>query len=141
MSKFKVKTTLNLKEYFLESFVELTPGYYTGMCFGRTEAKTNSFYFSCLTAREEKARHPFEFIQNPDNFHNFFDLIDSVVNHIKKVGFIIDDKKLDYRCLLKRLKKLTLSINKEINMDTVFISELLVLEKLMLLLCTSSILF
>ena len=26
------KDNTEFKEYFLESFVELTPGYYTGMC-------------------------------------------------------------------------------------------------------------
>jgi len=111
------KDNTEFKEYFLESFTELTPGYYTGMCFGRTEAKTNSFYFSCLTAREEKSRHKFDLLTNPDNSHRFFDLIDSVVNHIKKVGFIIDDKKARLPVLIETLKKATLSLNKEINMD------------------------
>jgi len=104
------------KEYFLESFIELNPGYYTGMCFGRTEQKTNSFYFSCLTAKEESARHPFDLIENPENTHQFFNLVDSLVNHIQKVGFIIDRKKARLPVIIETLKKITLSINKEINM-------------------------
>lgn len=104
------------KEYFLESFIELNPGYYTGMCFGRTEQKTNSFYFSCLTAKEETARHDFKLKEFPEHNHQFFNLVDSLVDHIQTVGFIIDRRKARLPVIVETLKKITLSINKEINM-------------------------
>jgi len=113
----KGKDGTEFKEFFLESFVELSPGFFTGMCFGRTEQKTNSFYFTCLTAKEEKAKHEFELINRPENKHEFFNLIDSVHNHIQKVGFIIDIDKARLPVIVETLKKLAVTANKEINMD------------------------
>ena len=106
---------IEFKEFFLESFNELVPGFYTGMIFGRTENKSNSFYFTCLTAKTEKSRHPFELIKKEQ--HNFFNLIDSVVNHIEKIGFVIDKEKARLPIIIETLKKLIVTVNKEINMD------------------------
>ena len=111
------KDGTEFKEFFLESFVELHPGFFTGMCFGRTEAKTNSFYFNCLTAKEEKARHPFEYLKNEKNSHSLFDIVDSTVAHIKKVGFVIDEEKARLPVIIELLKKLALIFNKDINLD------------------------
>lgn len=108
---------VEFKEFFLESFVELHPGFYTGMLFGRTETKSNSFYFTCLTAKEEKSKIPFEFIITENSKHRFYDLINSIVNHIKKVGFVIDEDKARIVYNIETVKKLTLVVNKEINMD------------------------
>jgi len=113
----KSSESVEYREFFLESFVELHPGFYTGMCFGRTEAKTNSFYFNCLTAKAEKAKTEFVILNNPNNSHNFFNITQSVVNHIKKIGFIIDDEKAQLPVHIETLKKLTLVVNKEINLD------------------------
>jgi hypothetical protein len=113
----KSQEATEYREFFLESFTELTPGFFTGMCFGRTEAKTNSFYFNCLTARAEKAKAEFTILNNPNNPHKFFNLTQSVVNHIKKVGFIIDDEKAQLPVMVETLKKLTLVVNKEVNLD------------------------
>lgn len=111
------KEGVEFKEFFLESFVELHPGFFTGMVFGRSEQKTNSFYFTCLTAKEEKSKIPFEIIENEKNEHNFFNIIDALVNHIKRVGFVIDEDKARLPLFVETLKKLTLVINKEINLD------------------------
>ena len=105
------------KEFFLESFVELHPGFFNGMIFGRTEQKTNSFYFTCLTAKEEKSKIPFTLESSMENEHNFFNLIDSIHNHIKKIGFIIDTNKARLPMMVETIKKLTLTVNKEINLD------------------------
>ena len=110
------KDATEFKEFFLESFNELNPGFYTGMCFGRTESKTNSFYFTCLTARSEKSKHPFELIRTSEE-HELFNIVDSVVNHIKKVGFIIDEEKARLPVIIETLKKLVLVVNREINLD------------------------
>ena len=110
------KEGTEFKEFFLESFIELVPGFYTGMCFGRTEQKSNSFYFTCLTAKEEKSKHTFDFLENPEQ-HNFFNLVDSVVNHIKKVGFVIDEEKARLVVMIETIKKITITVNKEINLD------------------------
>lgn len=104
------------KEFFLESFVELNPGFFTGMCFGRTEPKTNSFYFSCLTAIEEKAQNPFTLIKDEEE-HKLFTIVNSIVKHIQKVGFVIDEDKARLPVLVETVKKITLLINKEINLD------------------------
>lgn len=112
----KNKDGTEFKEFFLESFREITPGYYTGMCFGRTEQKTNSFYFTSLTAREEKGRHEFEFVKHSSE-HKFFDLVESVQKHVQKVGFIIDTEKAQLPIMIETLKKITISLNKEINLD------------------------
>jgi len=109
------KDSVEFKEFFLESFIELNPGYYTGMVFGRTENKSNSFYFMCLTVREEKSKFPFELMKTER--HGFFDLIDSVYSHIQKVGFVIDIDKARLVLIVESLKKLILSVNKEINLD------------------------
>ena len=114
--EIKGKDSTEFKEYFLESFVELHPGFYTGMCFGRTEQKSNSFYFACLTAKEEKAKNPF-ILLNSGTQHKFFDVVDSVVKHIKKVGFVIDEEKARLPVIIETIKKITLLINKEINLD------------------------
>jgi len=111
------KDGVEFKEYFLESFVELHPGYFTGMCFGRTENKSNSFYFNCLTAKEEKARHPFAYEKDPRSEHAFFDLTKSITKHIQKVGFIIDENKAKLPVIVETLKKLALIFNKDINVD------------------------
>jgi len=111
------KDGVEFKEFFLESFVELNPGFFSGMVFGRTEQKTNSFYFTCLTAQEEKSKIPFTIEQNTKNPHNFFNIIDSIVNHIKKVGFVIDEEKARLPMMIETIKKLTLITNKEINLD------------------------
>jgi len=109
--------SFEFKEYFLESFNDLDSGFYTGMVFGRTEAKTNSFYFTCLTAKEEKSKIPFEIKENPDHEHRFLDIIDSVQAHIKKIGFVIDEDKAKLPMMIETLKKLAQVYNKEINMD------------------------
>ena len=113
----KGKEKSEFREFFLESFVDLATGYYTGMVFGRTEAKSNSFYFTCLTAKEEKAKHTFEYLKKETNEHNFYNLIDSVVHHIKKVGFVIDEEKARLPIIIETLKKITVSLNREINLD------------------------
>lgn len=110
------KESTEFKEFFLESFTELMPGFFTGMCFGRTEQKSNSFYFTCLTAKEEKAKHEFEILDNGHE-HQFFNLVDSVTNHIQKVGFVIDPQKARLPVLIETIKKLTVTVNKEINLD------------------------
>lgn len=112
----KGKEGTEFKEFFLESFNELSPGFFTGMCFGRTEQKTNSFYFTCLTAKGEKSKHPFE-MERVEGRHNFFNLVESVVSHIEKVGFVIDRDKAQLPVIIETLKKLTVTVNKEINMD------------------------
>ena len=113
----KTKSGIEYKEYFLESFVELSPGFYTGAVFGRTENKTNSFYFTCLTAREEKAKFEFELVDREPGKHRYFHIVDSVVNHIKKIGFVIDDEKARLPMYIEIMKKLVLINNKEINYD------------------------
>ena len=106
---------VELKEFFLESFTELHPGYYTGMVFGRTENKSNSFYFMCLTVREEKSKIPFQIISSERHgFHNF---LDSVYKHIQKVGFVIDEEKARLVLAVESLKKLILIMNKEMTID------------------------
>lgn len=112
----KGKDGTEFKEFFLESFVELTPGFFTGMCFGRTENKTNSFYFSCLTAKEEKAKNPFTLLNN-NSSHKLFDITDSITKHIQDVGFVIDEDKAKLPVIVETVKKITLLINKEINLD------------------------
>ena len=113
----KSKDGITFREYFLESFVELHPGYFTGMCFGRTENKSNSFYFSCLTAKEEKSRHPFKLIKRKHNEHAFFNLVESIQKHVQKIGFIIDEDKAQLPIIVETLKKITVLFNKEVNMD------------------------
>ncbi len=105
------------KEFFLESFIDLTPGFYNGMVFGRTENKTNAFYFTCLTAKAEKSKVEFSIEQKETDQHAFFTILNSVLNHIKKVGFIIDQQKARLPMMIELLKKLTLVTNKEINLD------------------------
>jgi hypothetical protein len=112
----KGKDTIEMKEFFLESFTELNTGFYTGMCFGRTEAKKNSFYFLCLVAKEEKARNPFTYIEEGEG-HNFFKLINSIYKHINSVGFIIDEEKAGLPFIIETIKKLNVTFNKEINLD------------------------
>jgi len=107
----------DLKEFFLESFTPLVPGFYTGMCFGRTENKTNSFYFNCLTAKSEKGKHTFDYLENVQNEHEFFNITDSITNHIKKIGFVIDEDKARLPVYIETLKKITHIFNKEINLD------------------------
>jgi len=111
----RTKEGIAFKEFFLESFTDLHPGYYTGMVFGRTENKSNTFYFLCLTVREEKSKFPFRFQEKEQ--HEFFNLMDSVYKHIKKVGFIIDTEKARLVLAVECLKKLVVTINKEINVD------------------------
>lgn len=113
----KTKGRSEFKEFFLESFTDLHPGFYTGMLFGRTENKTNSFYFTGLTAREEKSQIPFSMLSLKESEHKFFDLTHSVFEHIKKVGFVLDSDKAGLVYLIETLKKLALTINKEINLD------------------------
>lgn len=115
--EIKNKGNTEYKEFFLESFVELTPGFYSGMCFGRTEQKTNSFYFTCLTAKEEKSKHPFIFKKRENIKHNFFNLVESVVDHIERVGFVIDREKARLPVIIETIKKLNLTLNREINLD------------------------
>lgn len=115
--EIKAGENIEYKEFFLESFTELSPGFFTAMVFGRTEQKTNSFYFTCLTAKEDKGKKEFVIIKNPNNEHRFFDLTNSVVNHIKKIGFIIDDEKAQLPVIIETVKKLTLVVNKEVNLD------------------------
>lgn len=110
------KNGIEFKEFFLESFIELNPGFYTGMVFGRTEAKSNSFYFACLTAREEKSKVKFELNIGTEK-HALFYFKDNVFDHIKKVGFFIDREKAQLPFLVECLKKLTLVNNKDINLD------------------------
>ncbi len=111
------KNSVEFKEFFLESFVELHPGFFTGMVFGRTEPKTNSFYFTCLTAREEKGKFEFNYLEQEDSSHQFFNIIHSVQEHIKKVGFLIDTEKAKLPFMVETIKKLNLIFNKEINLD------------------------
>ena len=111
------KETVEYKEFFLESFVELKPGFFTGMVFGRTEAKTNSFYFTCLTARAEKSKVEFNVEYKKDNDHKFFDWIDCAIKHIQKIGFVIDEDKARLPVLVETLKKMTMTVNREINLD------------------------
>jgi len=110
------KETTEYKEFYLESFTPLSAGYYVGMCFGRTEAKSNSFYFTCLTAKEEKSVHEFKLIDNKHS-HAFFNIVDSVINHIKGIGFVLEEDKAKLPVLIETLKKLNTIINKEINLD------------------------
>ena len=112
----KNKERSEFKEFFLESFVDLHPGFYTGMLFGRTENKTNSFYFTGLTAREEKAQLPFSMLSPKKDEHKFFTLHRSIFEHIKRVGFVLDDDKAQLVYLIETLKKLTLTVNREINL-------------------------
>ena len=111
----KTKDSTDYKEFFLESFTEFTPGYYSAMCFGRTERKSNTFYFSCLLGKEEISRFPFEMIKD-ESKHNFFNLAKSVQKHIQKVGFVIDEDKAQLPILIETLKKIMFISNKEINL-------------------------
>ena len=111
----KSKEGTEFKEFYLESFIELSPGFFTGMLFGRTEAKSNSFYFLCLTAKQEKTKTPFEL--KIETNHAIFGVVDSVVNHIKKIGFVIDEEKAGIVFYIETLKKLILVVNKEVNLD------------------------
>lgn len=104
------------KEFFVESFVEINPGFYTGMVFGRTEAKTNSFYFTCLLAKEEKSKVNFN-LQIGTEKHALFYFRDSIFDHIRRVGFFIDRDKAQLPFLIECIKKITLVTNKEINHD------------------------
>lgn len=111
----KSKEGTEFKEFFLESFTELNPGFFTGMLFGRTESKSNSFYFLCLTAKEEKSKMPFQL--EIESNHAFFGVVDSVIKHIQKIGFVIDPERARLVYYIETLKKLMLIINKEINVD------------------------
>jgi len=102
------------EEFFLESFQELTAGFYTGMSFCRTENKTNSFYFTCLVARSEKGKHIFEYEPAPGQ-HNFFALTNSIRKHIKKVGFVIEDDKAQLPVYIETLKRITWAFHRELN--------------------------
>lgn len=111
----KTKAGVEFREFFLESFKDLHPGYYTGQVFGRTESSSNSFYFTCITAKEEKSKIDFEILETKR--HKFLDIVDSVVNHIKKIGFVIDDEKARLPMIIETIKKLNLVVNKEVNLD------------------------
>lgn len=118
---FEVHTAegVEYKEFFLESFQELNPGYHTGMLFGRTESKSNAFYFTCLKANKEQSKIPFE-LQNYEenkNEHQILNLIDSLIDYIKKVGFILDKDKARLTFFIETIKKLNLLFNKELNLD------------------------
>ena len=107
---------IEFKEFYLESFVELHPGFYSGMIFGRTEAKTNSFYFNCVQVKEEKSKLPFV-LEKGEYSHELFRIMKSVFNHIKNTGFVIDEDKAQLSFLIETLKKCTVTINREINLD------------------------
>jgi hypothetical protein len=111
----KSKEQVEYKEFFLESFVDLPPGFFTGMVFGRTEQKTNSFYFTCLTAKEEKSK--VEFKLPNEKVHNFFNIVEGAKKYIQEVGFVIDEDKANLPFMIETLKKLILITNKEINLD------------------------
>jgi hypothetical protein len=107
------------KEFFLESFQELAPGYHSGMVFGRTEQKSNSFYFTCLTAKQERTKFDFKlkFYTDKGKRHRFHDLVDSVIDYIGDVGFVLDKDKARLIFYIEILKKLILTINKSVNVD------------------------
>jgi len=107
------------KEFFLESFQELNPGYHTGMIFGRTEAKSNTFYFTCLKAHKEKSKVDFilRTYEEHGTKHGIFNLIDSIIDYIKSVGFIIDKDKARLTFTIELIKKLNVLFNREINLD------------------------
>jgi len=111
--------SVEYKEFFLESFQELTPGYHTGMIFGRTAAKSNAFYFTCLKAKKEKSNSQFEIHQydRHQGKHQLFNIIDSLMDHIKAIGFIIDNDKARLTFTIETIKKFNLIFNKEINLD------------------------
>jgi len=103
------------KEFFLESFQELQPGFHTGLVFGRTESKSNSFYFTGLKAKREKSNHIFTLVKKDG--HIIHSIIDSVFEYMKKVGFILDNQKARSIFYIETMKKIMVSLNKEINLD------------------------
>jgi hypothetical protein len=107
---------IEFREFFLESFIDLAPGFYSGMVFGRTETKTNSFYFLCLTAKTEKTKTPF-LLETGYFKHKFLDLVDCVIKHIKNVGFVIDPHKARLVYYIETLKRINLIVNKDMNID------------------------
>jgi len=114
--EIKSGDNIEFKEFSLESFKELHPGFWSVTVFGRTEAKTNSFYFTGLTAKEERGVLQFKILNN-NNQHKLLDVIDSVINHVQNVGFIIDPQKARLPVIIETIKKINLIINKEINLD------------------------
>ena len=103
------------KEYFLESFQELEPGHHTGMIFGRTETKSNSFYFTCLCAKKEKSK--IEFGLKRTNRHALFDLVDAEFEYIKQVGFVLDPNQARLIFMIETIKRMVLHFNRELNLD------------------------
>jgi hypothetical protein len=114
-AEVKTENGFEYKEYFVESFQDLAPGFYTGMVFGRTENKNNNFYFTCIKAKKERSKH--EFIFNSTKKHKFHDFVDSTMEYITSVGFVIDKEKAKLVFYIEALKKLITIVNKEINLD------------------------
>lgn len=114
---FEVKTKhgIEYKEYFVESFVEMTPGFYSGMVFGRTENKSNTFYFTCLVAKKEESKYYFN-VADYGHKHQLLNVVDSLFDYAKKVGFILDNKKARLVFIVETMKRLTVLFNKEINL-------------------------
>ncbi len=107
---------VELKEYFIESFFELQPGFHTGYVFGRTENKTNSFYFTCLKAYKEKTKGNFELDLNHP-IHPIVGVIDSFIKFAREVGFVLDEEKARLPMYIETLKRFNLIFNKELNID------------------------
>jgi len=105
---------VELKEYFIESFFELSPGFHTGYVFGRTENKTNSFYFTCLKAYKEKTKGTFTLDLNHP-VHPLVGVIDSFIKFAREVGFVLDEEKARLPMYIETLKRFNLIFNKEMN--------------------------
>lgn len=111
----KSKQGVEFKEFFLESFQELEPGFHTGMVFGRTEAKSNSFYFTGLKSKREESQHKFKIVRT--GRHVLHDIIDSIFIYMNNIGFVLDNKKARLVFYIETIKKILVTFNKELNLD------------------------